>query len=222
MQLVRSTLSIIIPLSFYTIFPSTGNRHTVSIDCALAMLMDPASSAPSSPGTDNPISPSPPLPVSTSGRHAVFSLSRVIATSLVDRETLSSTIAAIYDQLDLQEAVLRGYRSLKVTCQYQKSQIDRLQEELRLYVEIAPLLPAHVQGRYLSICTDHQNLIERSREFQTQLERRLSQDDVIRDLNMALLKFKADLERETDRRIVESAIAHQQVGMLTSCLAAVE
>ena len=151
MWLARSTLSIIIHLRFSTIVPCTGYRHTLSIDCALETLMDPASSAPSSSGTDNPIPPSPPLPVSTSGRHSVLPSSRVIAASLVDRETLNAGIVALYYQLDLQEALVRYYHYLETTCQDQKSQIDRLLMEVRSYVEIAPRVEAHVKERYLSI-----------------------------------------------------------------------
>ena len=94
--------------------------------------------------------------------------------------------------------------------------------ELRSYVDIAARLTAYAQERYLSLWTDHHNLIERSRAFQTELARRLSQGDVIRELKTALLKAQADMERATDRRIRKLAIAQQQVETLTSHLAASE
>ena len=75
----------------------------------------------------------------------MFPSSRVIAASLVNRETLNAGIAVLYDQLDLHLAVARDYHSLETTCQDQKSQIDRLQVELRSYVDILPRLAAHVQ-----------------------------------------------------------------------------
>ena len=54
-----------------------------------------------------------------------------------------------------------------------------------------------------SIWTDHQSFIEKSRNSQTEFSRRLSQSELIRELKTALLKSKADLERETDRQICE-------------------
>ena len=76
-------------------------------------------------------------------------------------------IAAFFGQLDLQEAVVSGYYSLEKHYQDLKLQIDRPQVELQSYVEIAPRFAAHVQERYPSLYTDHQNLIKRSRDFQT-------------------------------------------------------
>ena len=73
------------------------------------------------------------------------------APPLVDRESLHSRIAALYDQLDLQEAVVRNYHSLKEAFQDQKLQIDRLQIEVRSYVEIAPRLAAYIQERYIRL-----------------------------------------------------------------------
>ena len=54
-----------------------------------------------------------------------------------------------------------------------------------------------------SIWTDHQSFIEKLRESRKELPRRSSQGDLIRELKTALLKSKADLERETDRQICE-------------------
>ena len=60
---------------------------------------------------------------------------------------MNLTIAALYDHLYIQEAVVSDYHSLKKTCQDQKSQMDWLQVILRSYVEIAPRLAAYVQKR---------------------------------------------------------------------------
>ena len=61
---------------------------------------------------------------------------------------------------------MSDYHSLEATCQGHKSQIDRLQVELRSYVEIAPRLAVYYQERYLSIWIDHEDLMERSHAFQ--------------------------------------------------------
>ena len=112
--------------------------------------------------------------------------SRKGAASLVDRDTLTAGIAALYYQLDLQDAVVASYHSLEDVFRDYKLQIDRLQTELRSYVEIAPRLATYVQARYPGIWTDLRSSIERSRAFQTELERRLGQDHVIRSLRQLL------------------------------------
>ena len=85
--------------------------------------------------------------------------SRSSVTSLLDRNTLTVGIAALYDQLDLHAAVVADYHSLEELCRDQKLQIDRLQTELKSYVELAPRLATYVQHRYLGLWTDRQNMI---------------------------------------------------------------
>ena len=148
--------------------------------------------------------------------------SRMGHASLLDRDTLTAAIAALYAQLDLQDAVVAGYHSLEEVCQNQRMQIDRLQTQLRLYVEIAPLLATYVQAHYLDLWTDCQNLIERLQGFQTELTRRLGQDHVVRELKKALLESDRKSKQAEDRRLRESFIAQQQVEEFTSCLAAAE
>ena len=61
----------------------------------------------------------------------MFPSTRVSAPSLVDRASLKSTIAALYDQLNLHAAVVGDYDSLEDAYQDHKFKIDRLQVELR-------------------------------------------------------------------------------------------
>lgn len=147
---------------------------------------------------------------------------RVIAPSLVDRETLNSEIAALYDQLDLQAVALSDYRSLEVVCHDQKLQIDRLEAELRSYVEIAPRLAEYVQRRYSRLWNDHQDLIQRSSDFQKELVRCADRDSEIQRLKTAVFQANLALQREKDRRIHESAFAKDQLKVLGSRLAAAE
>ena len=57
--------------------------------------------------------------------------------ALVDRDTLTAEIAALYSQLDLHDAVVASYQSLEDVCRDRKLQIDRLQKESQSYVELA-------------------------------------------------------------------------------------
>ena len=57
--------------------------------------------------------------------------SRVSVASLLDRDTLTAGIAALYDQLDLHAAVVADYHSLEELCRDQKLEINRLQTELQ-------------------------------------------------------------------------------------------
>ena len=148
--------------------------------------------------------------------------SRVSVASLLDRDTLTAGIAALYDQLDLHAAVVADYHSLEELCRDQKLQIDRLQTELQSYVELAPRLATYVQQRYLGLWTDRQNMIERLHGFQTELARRLGQDHVVRELKTALLEAERKSKQVEDRRFRESFIAKQQLEALTSRLAAAE
>ena len=150
------------------------------------------------------------------------SSTRVIAPSLVDRETLNSEIAALYDQLDLQAVALSDYRSLEVVCHDQKLKIDRLEAELRSYVEIAPRLAEYVQRRYSRLWNDHQDLIQRSSDFQKELVRCADRDSEIQRLKTAVFQANLALQREKDRRIHESALVKDQLKVLGPRLAAAE
>ena len=82
--------------------------------------------------------------VSSDGSRTLFSSTRVSAPSLADRESVFSQIAALYHQLELQEAPVTDYRVLEEAHRGQKLQIDRLQTELRSYIDLAPRLSTYV------------------------------------------------------------------------------
>ena len=191
-----------IPLRFSTIVPCTGDRHTVSMDCAPTMPMAPASPEPSTLDVDSAIPPSSPPPDSRVRRPVVFPSSRVRVASLTDRDTLTEGIAALYDQLDLHAAVVGEYHSLKELCRDQKRHIDPLQTELHSYVELAPRLAAYVQQRYLGLRTNRQDMVERLHGFQTDLARRLGQDHVLQIFKAALSEAERKVKQVDDRRIL--------------------
>ena len=137
----------------------------------------------------------------------VFPSTQVSFLSLIYRATLSSTIEALYDQLDFQAAVVSDCLSLEEAFHNQKLQIDRLLAKLRSYVDIAPRLADYAQERYIRLWSDQQNLIWRLRKFQTELGRRASQDGENRALETELFEANAALGLEQDRRIHESTIA---------------
>ena len=104
------------------------------------------------------------------------------AASLVNRDTLTAEIAALYNQLDLHDAVVADYQSLEEVCRDQKLQLDRMQTMLQSYVDLAPRLATFVQQRHLRLWNNNQNSIERPRGFHMELVRRLGHDHVVRDL----------------------------------------
>ena len=73
----------------------------------------------------------------------------------MDRDTLNAEIGALYNQLDLQDAVVADYQSLEEVYRDQKLQIDRLQTELKSYVEVAPRLATYNQQRHLRLWTNY-------------------------------------------------------------------
>ena len=99
----------------------------------------------------------------------MFPSTRVSTPSLVDRATLNSTFAVLYDQLYLQATIVGDYHSLKEAYRDQKLRIDRLYVELLSYLEIAPRLATFVQERHLCVWIDSQDTIQRSRQLQTEL-----------------------------------------------------
>ena len=199
--IARSTLSSF----FLCASPQSSSAFPIDIWCrsathpvtAMALLSSKPSDSPAPPcatsGTGQAIPPPSSPSVSYDVSRTLFPSTRVIAPSLADRVSVFSQIAALYHPLELQEAAVTDYRALEEAYRGQKLQIDRLHVELRSYVEIALHFAVHAQERYLSIWTDHQNLIERSCAFKTELARRLSQGDVIRKLKTTLLTVQADL-----------------------------
>ena len=69
---------------------------------------------------------------------------------------------------------LDDYRPLEAVSRDQRSQIARLQEELRSYIEIAMRLALNVQKRSTRLWFDHQDLIQKSSEYEEELKRHAS------------------------------------------------
>ena len=150
--------------------------------------------APTSPEPSRSVTP----PVPAGGSRVLFGSTRVNIPCPADRETLISGIAVLYDQLDVQAATLSDYASLEATCHDQRSQIDRLQAELRSYIEIAPRLAAYVQQRYTRLWNDHQDLFKRSSDYQEELGKRVSDAREVKTLKTSLLQANVALQREKD------------------------
>ena len=70
----------------------------------------------------------------------LFPSTRVNFPSVMDQQTLTSSIAALYDRLDAQTAVVNSYRSLEEALQEQIAYNDRLECELRYFQDLAPPL----------------------------------------------------------------------------------
>uniref|UniRef100_A0AAV1UV60 Uncharacterized protein n=1 Tax=Peronospora matthiolae TaxID=2874970 RepID=A0AAV1UV60_9STRA len=107
------------------------------------MLMAPASLAPPTLEADSPIPPFTPPPGLSVRRPVVLPSSWVSSASLLNCDTLTAGIAALYGQLEIHAAVVANYHSLEELCRDQKLQIDRLQMQLQSYVEIAPRLATY-------------------------------------------------------------------------------
>ena len=67
---------------------------------------------------------------------------------MMDRQTLESSIAALYDHLDAQTVVVDSYRSLKEALQEQMARNDRLERELRSFQDFAPPLSEFILRQY--------------------------------------------------------------------------
>ena len=89
----------------------------------------------------------------------------------MDYESLNEVIAALYHQLDHQEAVVKSYHFLKGEYYDHKLHIHRIQAELHFYVEVAPRLANYVQQRYKRLSCNNQALIQKSDQLKVELKK---------------------------------------------------
>ena len=94
---------------------------------------------------------------------------------MLDRQTLKSSLAAIYDRLDAQNVVVDSFRSLEEALQEKEVRNDRLDCELRSFQELAPPLSEYVLHRYERLQEQYDAAIQLAGDFERELGIRADQ-----------------------------------------------
>ncbi|CAI5701002.1 unnamed protein product [Peronospora effusa] len=134
---------------------------------------------------------------------------RVEFPPVMDRHILESSIAALYNRLDAQTAVVYSYRSLEDALREQEVRSNRLERALQSFQELATPLSKFVLDRYKRLHQRYDTTIQKAQEFEDELGLREDQSQEIASLKTALLKANTANQHAQERHRREMAVVDQ-------------